>query len=80
MLLVAHHQREGFYLPAEKALPWYGISGDSAARGLRELRDMDLLTCRQDWIKNQRSETGWVEQRLQQSGRTARSGSARAGR
>jgi hypothetical protein len=63
MLLVAHHQRDGFYLPAEKALPWYGISGDSAARGLRELRAMGLITCRQEWIENQRSDTGWIEQR-----------------
>lgn len=63
MLLVAHHQRDGFYLPAEKAEPWYGISGDSAGRGLRELRDRGLITFRQEWIKNQRSDTGWIEQR-----------------
>jgi hypothetical protein len=63
MLLVAHHQRDGFYLPAEKAKPWYGISADSALRGLSELGKHGLITWRQEWIKNQRSDTGWIEQR-----------------
>ena len=63
MLLVALSLSDDFYLPLEKADPWYGISGDSAGRGLRELGNEGLLEYRQGWVKNQRSDTGWIEQR-----------------
>jgi hypothetical protein len=63
MLLVALSLPADFYLPYEKAQPWYGISADSAGRGLRELEKADLLVSLPEWVKNHRSDTGWIEQR-----------------
>lgn len=63
MLIVALSLPDDFYLPAERAKRWYGVSEDSAARGLRELEKKNLLDWRQRWVKNQRSDTGWIEQR-----------------
>jgi hypothetical protein len=63
MLLVALSRPDGFYLPAERTRDWYGLSADSAERGLRELRSADLLTYSRQWRKEQRSKTGWIEQR-----------------
>jgi hypothetical protein len=61
MLLVALSLPDGFYLPSERADDWYGISPDSADRGLRELRTAALLDTDRKWVKNQRSDTGWTE-------------------
>jgi hypothetical protein len=61
MLLVALSLQNGFYLPSERADDWYGISPDSADRGLRELRKAALLDTDRQWVKNQRSDTGWTE-------------------
>jgi hypothetical protein len=63
MLLVALSLPNDFYLPLNKADAWYGISADSAGRGLRELADCNLIEVRQRWVKNHRSDTGWIEQR-----------------
>lgn len=63
MLLIALSLQDDFYLPLDKAPDWYGISRDSAGRGLRELETQNLLVSRKQWIKNQRSDTGWIEQR-----------------
>ncbi len=46
MLLVAASLRNPFYLPYEKSKDWYGISADSAAKGLSELTRHGLLTAR----------------------------------
>lgn len=43
MLLIASSLKPGFVLPEEQVPRWYGISSDTAARGLRELADKDLL-------------------------------------
>lgn len=43
MLLIALSLPAGFVLPTERAPKWYGISADSADRGLRELSDAGLL-------------------------------------
>lgn len=43
VLLIALSLDDGFVLPAERAPDWYGISADTANRGLRALRDADLL-------------------------------------
>lgn len=43
MLLIALSLTPPFLLPTEKAPRWYGISTDSAERGLRELRKASLL-------------------------------------
>lgn len=61
LLLVALSLPDGFYLPSERADAWYGISADSAERGLRELRKASLLEADRQWLKNQRSDTGWTE-------------------
>ena len=61
MLLVALSLPDGFYLPSERADDWYAISPDSADRGLRELRKATLLDADRQWVKNQRSDTGWTE-------------------
>jgi hypothetical protein len=43
MLLVALSLEPGFVLPVDKAPRWYGVSSDSAQRGLDELREHGLL-------------------------------------
>lgn len=57
MLLVALERDDGFYLPFEYAPDWYGISADTAERGLRELHNHDIL---HEWVPNPRSDTGWA--------------------
>lgn len=44
VLLIGSSLAPGFALPPEKAQRWYGISGDTLDRGLRELRNVGLLT------------------------------------
>ena len=61
LLLVALSLDDGFYLPSERAQGWYGVSPDTAERGLRELRKAGLLDDDRQWIKDQRSENGWTE-------------------
>lgn len=43
MLLVASSLKPGFVLPLEQAPKWYGISADTAGRGLQELEDKGVL-------------------------------------
>lgn len=50
MLLVGSTLTPGFPLPTEKAPAWYGISTESAERGLRTLRQVGLLN-RQSKLK-----------------------------
>lgn len=44
MLLIASSLNPKFLLPTEEAKKWYGVSGDTAARGFRELENSGLLT------------------------------------
>lgn len=44
MLLVALHEKPGFELPTEHMPQWYGFSADTAERGLKKLRDLDLIS------------------------------------
>jgi hypothetical protein len=46
MLLIALSMQDDFFLPQEKAPEWYGLSPDSAGRGLRNLQAQGLLTRR----------------------------------
>jgi hypothetical protein len=62
MLLIALERPDNFTLPQNKALPWYGVSEDTAYRGFRELREAGLLHVRQDWVKNLRSDIGYTQQ------------------
>jgi len=48
MLLVSASLKSPFYLPYEKSKDWYGISADSAAKGLNELTRHGLLTARSE--------------------------------
>jgi hypothetical protein len=64
MLLIDLTLRDGFWLPYEQVPEWYGVSSDSAAEGLRELRNVGLLAVESNWIKVPRSATGWTEQLL----------------
>ncbi len=43
MLLIALSLQSGFRLPVESAKDWYGVSGDTAQRGLKELVDRGAL-------------------------------------
>lgn len=43
MMLIALSLDDGFVLPIEKAPDWYGISADTANRGLLDLRNVGLL-------------------------------------
>ncbi len=61
MLLIALERPDGFYLPHEKAPLWYGVSADSAGSGLRELRKVGLLEEDREWVRTERSDTGWTE-------------------
>jgi hypothetical protein len=63
VLLIALSLEDGFYLPATQTKKWYGVSQDSAERGLRQLHDTGLLAYSVRYVKNQRSRTGWSEQR-----------------
>lgn len=64
VLLIALSLRSRFPLPYERGPAWYGLSADSTERGLRDLERTGILGYDQEWIKNHRSPTGWVEQRL----------------
>jgi len=44
MLLIAHSLQPGFVLPVEKAPAWYGVSADTAQRGLALLVRRGVLT------------------------------------
>jgi hypothetical protein len=63
ILLIALSLPADFYIPYEKAKPWYGLSGDTAGRGLRELQKKGMLAVEPRWVRNHRSDTGWIEQR-----------------
>ena len=63
MLLIALSLPADFYLAYERAKPWYGISGDTAGRGIRELVKTGILVAERRWVKNHRSDTGWIEER-----------------
>ncbi len=53
-LMIALSLQPPFLLPTEKAPKWYGLSTDTAERGLRELQDAGLLhrarKKRRDWL------------------------------
>jgi len=58
MLLIALSRPDDFWLPQERVREWYGISADTASRGLHELRDADILTQRTETITAPLSPTG----------------------
>lgn len=61
MLLVALSLPEPFVLPQERMPEWYGISADTAGRGLKELRQLQVLSTRTEYLVDHRSPTGYRE-------------------
>ncbi|MDX3238907.1 hypothetical protein PV392_25085 [Streptomyces sp. ME03-5709C] len=60
MMLIALSQRKiNFTLPQERMPDWYGISADTAGRGIRELRGNSVLVHVSDeWYSTLRTRTG----------------------
>lgn len=44
MLLISSTLKPGFILPTERVPDWYGVSAETAQRGLKELRDAGLIS------------------------------------
>jgi hypothetical protein len=61
VLLIALERPDDFSLPQERAPSWYGISADSADRGLRELRKAGILQVRQTWVEEPKSDIGYTQ-------------------
>lgn len=62
ILLIALSLPREFVLPVEKAPTWYGISTDTAGRGLRALRAEGLLSMRKEFKKAPLAPQGYTEQ------------------
>lgn len=62
VLLVALSLKQPFMLPTEKAPDWYGISVDSAERGLRELREVGILRRQQKRKENWLQPSGFAHE------------------
>lgn len=63
MLLVALSLPDGFYLPFDKAKPWYGLSADTAEAGFRQLRDKGVLKIATNYVPAPLSPRGYIERR-----------------
>ena len=63
MLLVALSLDDGFYLPYEKAKPWYRLSADTARTGLGELLANDLLKVTTRYVTAPLTPAGFIERR-----------------
>jgi hypothetical protein len=61
MLLIGLDQRDGFKLPFNQAKAWYGVSENTARRGLRGLADRGLVTSESTHELSPKSPTGWAE-------------------
>ena len=61
VLLIALSLREEFWLPAERAPAWYGISADTASRGLGRLVGHGLLKVVKSFKATLRSPVGYTE-------------------
>jgi hypothetical protein len=63
VLLIALGLRDEFVLPADRAHAWYGISPDSASRGVRELINHGLLAFTTRFIPAPLSPAGYTQVR-----------------
>jgi hypothetical protein len=63
VLLIGLSLRHDFMLPLEHGARWYGISSDTLARGLKALRQAELLTMRSVVRASPDSPTGTTELR-----------------
>lgn len=68
MLLITLSQRkERFVLPQDRMPTWYGISADTAGRGLRELQAKNVLDHVDDeWFETLSTRTGWASRPVYQ--------------
>ena len=64
MLLVALSLSDNFRLPTEDVPSWYGISADTASRGLRGLIDHGLLEMRKNYKVAPLSPVGYTAENL----------------
>jgi hypothetical protein len=64
MLLIALSLNDWFYLPYEKAKPWYGLSAETAENGLRELEKRKLIEHQKIYKKSALAPLGYTEQRI----------------
>lgn len=62
MLLIALSLDDDFYLPAEWVARWYGISADTAARGLDKLRSLGLLDREMHFKAAPLTDQGWTRE------------------
>lgn len=62
MILIALSLPQEFILPLEKASDWYGISADTAHRGVQQLKSCGLLAVRKEFKKAPLSPLGYTEQ------------------
>jgi hypothetical protein len=63
MFLIALSLTDGFALPYERVPGWYGVSADTAQRGLRELQDLGLVEVRAGYKPAPLTAQGWTEER-----------------
>lgn len=63
MLLVALSLKDNAQLPIARVPSWYGLSEDSAARGLTELDRRGLVSIRVSYTPAPLTVTGYLEQR-----------------
>lgn len=63
MLLIALSLKDGFVLPYEKAKAWYGISADTAERGMQGLLKHGLLSVRKAAKKAPLAPEGYTVER-----------------
>lgn len=61
MLLISLDQQDNFPLPFNQARAWYGISENTARRGLRGLHDRNLVVSRSTYVPSPKSPSGWAE-------------------
>lgn len=62
ILLIALSLREEFYLPAEWVQRWYGLSADTAERGLTKLRQLGLLDRQMHYKPAPLTDQGWTRE------------------
>lgn len=62
MLLIGLTLPDNFVLPAERMKVWYGLSADTADRGLRELVQKGLMGRRPEWKRAPLTDSGFTKQ------------------
>jgi hypothetical protein len=61
MLLIGLDQLDGFTLPFNQVQQWYGVSENTARRGLRGLEERGLIMSTLEYLPSSKSPTGWIE-------------------